>query len=103
VRGLRSNESRISLVFEIILGGLQHTNISSIKIHGQKDLRESEAASFSVGDFPVGGDDTARQEGIPQGLKPLSVERPERAKPEGLAYLEATAMATTTEFGSESS
>jgi len=29
------------------------------------------------------------EESIPQGLKPLSFWEPERAKPEGLAYLEA--------------
>jgi hypothetical protein len=33
------------------------------------------------------------EEGIPQGLKPLSCSGLERAKPEGLAYLEAKAKA----------
>jgi hypothetical protein len=41
------------------------------------------------GDGLVGGDGVvALEEGIPHGLKPDSVAGIERAKPEGLAYLE---------------
>jgi hypothetical protein len=39
-----------------------------------------------------------RGKGIPQGLKPLSSNAAERTKPEGLAYLEAEATATTNFF-----
>jgi hypothetical protein len=44
----------------------------------------------SSGDFPVEGE-AARQESIPQGLKPSFFCCPERLKAKALGYLEATA------------
>ena len=54
-------------------------------------LKHAGFSRFILG-FPVLGIGGLGK-GIPQGLKPLSSNAAERAKPEGLAYLEATATA----------
>jgi hypothetical protein len=95
VRRQLSRESKTNPVFEITLRVSQHTNISSTEIPGKKASREYETARFRGGDFSCGWKgDAARQESIPQGLKPLFLCCRERPKAKALGYLEAKATTT---------